>query len=64
MKKRPLLSAVRPPKWWEMAECFSMIAINPVIPGQPDYVALEDGERYDLSQREPIVPQDAVEIGR
>ena len=34
---------------------------NPVIPGQPDYVALEDGERYDLSQREPIVPQDAVE---
>ena len=33
---------------------------QPVIPGQPDYVALEDGERYDLSLRERIAPEDSV----
>lgn len=34
---------------------------QPVIPGQPDYVALEDGDRYDLSLRERIAPEDSVE---
>ena len=30
---------------------------EPVIPGQPDYVALESGERYDLENRSPLAVQ-------